>query len=104
VIAAGVALALALITCALAQADAGAASLWRHAYHVPVIVAALRYGGPGVLVALAAVLLYAPFVIPALERTGPSADVLEGLVTFAMLLGSGVLSAALAVAIAGARP
>ena len=38
-------------------------------------------------------------MIPALERSGPSADVLEGLVTFAMLLGSGVLSAALAVGV-----
>jgi signal transduction histidine kinase len=99
VIAVGVALALALITGALALSDDGAASLWRHAYHVPVVVAALRYGGRGVLVALAAVLLYAPFAIPSLERSGPSGEVLEGLVTFAMLLGSGVLSAALAIGV-----
>ena len=98
-IAVGVALALALITGALALSADGAASLWRHAYHVPVVVAALRYGGRGVLVALAAVLLYAPFVIPSLERSGPSGEVLEGLVTFAMLLGSGVLSAALAIGV-----
>jgi len=99
VIGIGVALALAVITVLLALADDGVTSLWRHAYHVPVIVAALVYGGPGVLVALAAILLYAPFVIPALERLGPSAQVLEGLVTFAMLLGSGVLSAALAIGV-----
>ena len=98
-IAVGVALALALITGALALSADGAASLWRHAYHVPVVVAALRYGGRGVLVALAAVLLYAPIVIPSLERSGPSGEVLEGLVTFAMLLGSGVLSAALAIGV-----
>jgi signal transduction histidine kinase len=48
---------------------------------------------------LAVVLLYAPFVIPALERSGPSASGLEGLVTFAMLLGTGVLSAALAIGV-----
>lgn len=98
-IAVAVTVALALITSALTLADDGAASLWRHAYHVPVIAAALYYGGAGTLVALAAVLLYAPFVIPALERSGPSEPVLEGLVTFAMLLGSGVLSAALAIGV-----
>jgi two-component system sensor histidine kinase KdpD len=99
VVGAAVAITLALITGALALADDGATSLWRHAYHVPVVVAALVYGGPGILVALAAVLLYAPFVIPALERSGASASVLEGLVTFAMLLGTGGLSAALAIGV-----
>jgi hypothetical protein len=98
-IAVAVAVALALITCALTLADDGATSLWRHAYHVPVIAAALYYGAPGILATLAAILLYAPFVIPALERSGPSEPVLEGLVTFAMLLGSGVLSAALAIGV-----
>ena len=63
------------------------------------MAAALAYGGPGILVALAAVLLYSPFVIPALERSGLSRDVAEGLVTVAMLLGSGVLSAALAIGV-----
>jgi two-component system, OmpR family, sensor histidine kinase KdpD len=91
-----VALALAGITLAIARSDVGAASLWRHAYHVPVVVAALRGGAAGALVALAAVLLYAPFVLPALERSGPTPAVLEGLLTFALLLGVGVLSAALA--------
>jgi two-component system sensor histidine kinase KdpD len=95
-----VALALAAITLAVAESGASPASPWRHAYHGPVVLAALRYGGGGLLAALAAVLLYAPFVLPALERTGPTPQVLEGLLTLALVPGVGVLSAALA---AGAR-
>jgi two-component system, OmpR family, sensor histidine kinase KdpD len=95
-VAIAIALALAAITLAIAHSGADAASLWRHAYHVPVVVAALRYGSRGTLAALAAVLLYAPFVLPALEREGATPAVLEGLLTFALLLGVGVLSAALA--------
>jgi signal transduction histidine kinase len=91
-----IALALAAITLAIACSGADAVSLWRHAYHVPVVVAALRYGVGGALTALAAVLLFAPFVLPALEREGVTPAVLEGLLTFALLLGVGVLSAALA--------
>jgi signal transduction histidine kinase len=60
------------------------------------VLAALRFGRGGLLAAVAALLLYAPFVLPAFERTGPTPDVLEGLLTFALLLGVGVLSAALA--------
>jgi signal transduction histidine kinase len=99
VIALAVALVLALITGALALADDPVTSLWRHAYHAPIVAAALAYGGPGILIALAAVLLYSPFVIPALERSGLSGNVPEGLMTVAMLLGSGVLSAALAIGV-----
>jgi len=95
-VAVGIALALAAITLAVAESRAGAASLWRHAYHVPVVLAALRYGGAGLLAALAAVLLYAPFVLPALEREGPTPEVLEGALTSALVLGAGVLGAALA--------
>ena len=91
-----IALALAAITLGIACSGAEAASLWRHAYHVPVVAAALRYGSGGVLTAVAAVLLYAPFVLPALEREGATPAVLEGVLTFALLLGGGVLSAALA--------
>ena len=90
------ALTLGAITLAIALSDAGAGSLWRHAYHVPVVVASLRWGGGGVLAALAAMLLYTPFVLPALERGGPSRAVLEGLITLALLLGVGVSSGALA--------
>jgi len=91
-----IALALIGITALLAVSEAGVASLWRHAYHVPVVLAALRWGGGGVLAALAAILLYTPFVLPALERAGPSRGVLEALVTVALLLGVGVSSSALA--------
>jgi signal transduction histidine kinase len=95
-VALAIALALVTITLAIAQSGADAASLWRHAYHVPVVAAALRFGGGGVLAALAALLLYAPFVLPALERHGVTTAVLEGLVTFAQILGAGVLAATLA--------
>jgi two-component system sensor histidine kinase KdpD len=95
-VAIALALALAVITLAVAHSGAGATSLWRHAYHVPVVVAALRYRNGGTLAALAAVFLYAPFVLPALEREGATPAVLEGLLTFALLLGVGVLSGALA--------
>jgi signal transduction histidine kinase len=90
------ALALALITLAVASSGADAASPWRHAYHIPVVVAALRYGGGGMLAALAAMLLYAPFVLPALEREGPTSAILEGVLTLLLVLGVGVLSAVLA--------
>jgi two-component system, OmpR family, sensor histidine kinase KdpD len=90
-----IALALGAITAAIALSDAGAGSLWRHAYHVPVVMAALRWGGAGTLAALAAGLLYAPFVLPALERSGATPMVLEGLITFGLLLGVAASSAML---------
>jgi signal transduction histidine kinase len=88
-------LALGAITLAVAYSGAGAASLWRHAYHVPVALAALRHGNGGMIAALAAMLLYAPFVLPALEREGATPVALEGLLTFVMLMGVGLLSARL---------
>jgi len=95
-VAAGVVLSLGAITACIALSDAGVGSLWRHVYHVPVVLAALRWGAGGVLAALAAMLLYTPFVLPALERSGPSPAVLEALVTLGLLLGVGVSSGALA--------
>jgi signal transduction histidine kinase len=92
----GVVVALAAITLAVAESSAGPASLWRHAYHVPVVLAALWFGGRGLLAALAAVLLYAPFVLPTLEREGPTPAVREGLLTFALVPAAAVLGAALA--------
>jgi two-component system, OmpR family, sensor histidine kinase KdpD len=91
-----IALALAVVTLAIAHSGADAASLWRHAYHLPVVVAALRYGPGGVLAAVGAVLLYAPFVLPALEREGATPAVLEGVLTLLLVLGVGVLTASLA--------
>jgi len=55
-VAAAVVLALGAITACIALSDAGVGSLWRHAYHVPVVLAALRWGAGGVLAALAALL------------------------------------------------
>jgi two-component system, OmpR family, sensor histidine kinase KdpD len=95
-----VVVALAAITVAIGLADTGAASLWRHAYHVPVLAATVRWGAAGMVAALGAVLLYAPFVLPALERVGATPAVLEGLLTFGSLLGIGALGSALT---AGAR-
>ena len=95
-----VVLALGSITALIAISEAGAGSLWRHAYHAPIVLAALRWGTGGVLTALAAVLLYSLFVLPALERAGPTPAVLEALVTLGLLLGIGLSSSALA---AGAR-
>jgi signal transduction histidine kinase len=92
--------ALATITLAVVSSGADPASIWRHAYHVPVVVAALHFGGAGVVAALAAALLYAPFVLPVLERDGATPATLEGLLTILLVLGVGVLSASLA---SGAR-
>jgi two-component system, OmpR family, sensor histidine kinase KdpD len=91
-----IALALTAITLAIAHSGADAASLWRHAYHLPVVAATLCYGSRGVLAGVGAVLLFAPFVLPALEREGATPTVLEGLVTIPLVLGVGVLSATLA--------
>jgi len=87
---------LAVVTALIALDGAGAASLFRHAYFLPVVVAALRFGAPGgPLAAGAAVLLDAPFVLPEIERAGLTAGALEGLVTFVMLALVGTLSGAL---------
>jgi signal transduction histidine kinase len=87
---------LAAVTALIALDGAGPGSLLRHAYFLPVVVAALRFGAPGgTLAAGAAILLDAPFVLPEIERTGLTAAALEGLVTFAMLALVGTLSGAL---------
>jgi signal transduction histidine kinase len=87
---------LAVVTALIALDGAGAGSLFRHAYVLPVVVAALRSGAPGgTLAAGAAVLLDAPFVLPEIERSGLTAASLEGLVTFVMLALVGTLSGTL---------
>src|SRR5436309_2036391 len=88
---------LAAVTALIALDGAGPASLFRHAYLVPVVVAALRFGAPGGALAAAgaAVLLSAPFVLPEIERSGLTPDAAEGLVTFAVLGIVGALSGAL---------
>ncbi len=90
--AAVIGLAIAAVTVAIALTDASPASPLRHGYFVPVVVAAVRSGaGVGLLAALGAVLLDAPFVLPDIERVGPTHAAVEGLVTFALLLLGGPL-------------
>ena len=80
-----------------AQVEAGAATLVRHLYFVPVVAAALRFGvvGGGVA-ATAAVMLQAPRVLAAVERGGLTASAAEHLVTFVGLLLAGTLGGRLA--------
>jgi signal transduction histidine kinase len=88
-----VAAALAAVTALIALDGADPASLFRHAYLLPIVVAALRFGAPGgTLAAGAAVMLGAPFVLPEIERSGLTRAALEGLVTFAVLALVGSLS------------
>jgi len=65
----------------------------RHLYFLPVLWAAIRFGlRGGSLVALLAVLLYAPIVLLLMERGGPAAEVGEGIATIILLLGVGSLT------------
>jgi signal transduction histidine kinase len=91
-----VAAGLVAVTALLALDGGGPASLIRHAYFLPVVVSALRFGTRGgALAAGAAVLLGAPFVLPEIERSGLTTAALEGLVTFVALALVGGLSGAL---------
>jgi two-component system sensor histidine kinase KdpD len=91
-----VAAALVAVTALIALEDGGPASLLRHAYLVPVLAAALRFGaGGGGLAAAGAALLSAPVLLPEIERSGLTSDVVEGLVTLAVLGLVGVLSGVL---------
>jgi signal transduction histidine kinase len=91
-----VAAALAAITALIAFEGGGAASLFRHAYLVPVLAAALRFGAVGGgLAAAAAILLSAPLVLPEIERSGVTTESVEGIVTFGVLGLVGVLSGVL---------
>jgi two-component system sensor histidine kinase KdpD len=91
-----VAAALAAVAALVALEGTGPASLLRHAYLAPVLVAALRFGAVGgALAAAVAVLLSAPVVLPEIERSGLTTETVEGLVTFAVLGLVGVLSGVL---------
>ena len=62
---------LVAVTALLALEGGGPASLIRHAYFLPVVISALRFGTRGgALAAGAAVLFGAPFVLPEIERSG----------------------------------
>jgi signal transduction histidine kinase len=67
---AAVAAGLLGLTAALATVEAPETSPIRDAYVLPVLVTALRFGLPGgILAAVAAIVLQAPFVLPPIERT-----------------------------------
>jgi two-component system, OmpR family, sensor histidine kinase KdpD len=91
-----VAACLATVTALIAFEGGGPASLLRHAYLVPVIAAALRFGAiGGGLAAASTVLLSAPFVLPEIERSGLTTETVEALVTFVVLGLVGLLSGVL---------
>ncbi len=91
-LAAGGALALLAITALLALTGGDPASSLRHLYLVPVVAGALRGGAPvAALGAGAALLLYAPFVLPEIERSGLTPEALEGLVTLGIVAGVATL-------------
>ena len=82
-----------IVTAWIGLGASPAGSPLRHAYFIPVIFAGTRLGGSGgLLTAAAAVILDAPLVLPAVERTGLTAGTVESLVTFGLLLLVGGLS------------
>ncbi|MGH7276973.1 MAG: DUF4118 domain-containing protein, partial [Candidatus Rokuibacteriota bacterium] len=90
------ALVLATITATIALGAGDPGSPLRHAYLLPVVLGALRFGAlGGVLGAGAAILLLAPIVLPEIERSGLTPEALEGLVTLGVLALVGVLGGAL---------
>ncbi len=90
------ALALAAVTASLALGGVDAASPLRHVYLLPVVGLALRFGIiGGALAAGGALLAYAPFVLPEIERSGLTPDAAEGLVTLAVVAATGALAGGL---------
>lgn len=88
---------LSVVTAALFWEGGGPASPLRHFYLAPTVWGALRFGRlGGVSAGMLAVLLYAPFVLPEIEREGFTAETIEGLVTFGLLLAVGALAGAMA--------
>ena len=95
-LATGLGAALLAITALLVLLGGDPASPLRHAYLVPVVLGALRGGAlGGALAAAAALLLYAPFVLPELERSGLTPETAEGLATLGVVAGAGTLVGAL---------
>lgn len=92
------ALAASLVAIATLVALAGAPweATLRHAYFLPVMAGALGFGVTGgVLTAAAAVLLSAPSVLPAIERTGVTPEATDGLATLTLLALVGSLTGVL---------
>lgn len=95
-LAAAGALALAGVTVLLGLGGGDPSSALRHLYLIPVVGLALRFGTiGGALAAGGALLLYAPFVLPEIERSGLTPEATEGLVTLAVIAGAGTLGGAL---------
>jgi signal transduction histidine kinase len=91
-----VAALLAAVTAGIALDGGDPASPIRHVYFLPVVVAAFAFGLLGaVLAAVGALLLFAPVVLPDVERHGLTIDVAEGLVTIVLLLVVGGIVGAL---------
>ena len=89
--------ALAMITVLIAASGRGAGSPARHAYVIPVIVAALRFGPTGgVVVSVGAAFLYAPFVLPEIEWLGFTERGADGLASLTTFLLVGLLTGAVA--------
>src|SRR5438445_163836 len=86
-----------VITAGLAAADVSPSTPWRHLYLLPVLLAGLRFGVAGGLVAaVGAVLAFGPFVLREIEGHGPTRAAAEGIVTLAVLALSGALVGSLA--------
>jgi two-component system sensor histidine kinase KdpD len=92
------ALLLVAVTVLVAAVDPRPATPWRHLYLLPAVVAGVRSGvGGGVLAGLGAVLLFGPLVLREIERAGATRAVVDGVVTIAMLVLAGPMAGALAV-------
>jgi signal transduction histidine kinase len=91
-----VAALLAAVTALIALDGSDPASPLRHLYAAPVGLGAFAFGLAGaVLAGGGALLLFAPIVLPDVERHGVTIDVVEGLVTMALLLVLGGIVGAL---------
>jgi len=91
-----VAALLAATTTGIALDGADPASPFRHLYFLPVVLAAFAFGLAGAALAgLGAVLLFAPVVLPDVERHGLTAEVGEALVTLMLVLVVGTIVGAL---------
>lgn len=88
---------LAAVTAAIAWGSQGPAPLLRYLYLLPILWGAVRFGRfGGLLTGVLAVLLYAPFVLPAVEQMGMRGETGDGLVAFGIFLVVGSLAGALA--------
>jgi signal transduction histidine kinase len=93
---AGLGALLLVVTAGLGWGDAPPAiAIVRHAYVVPVLAAAARFGFVGgTLAALAAVFLAAPLVLPSVETTGLTWRIADALLLYPTLVVGGSLAGA----------